>query len=36
MQELAADFRSHTFNKKLLSKRFKDLGYVFEVLKKET
>lgn len=36
MQELAADFRSHTFNKKLLSKRFKDLGFVFEVLKKET
>lgn len=36
MQELAADFRSHTFNKKLLSKRFRDLGFVFEVLKKET
>ncbi len=29
MQELAADFRSHTFKKKLLSKRFKDLGFVF-------
>src|SRR6185312_8207025 len=36
MKELAADFRRHTFNKKLLSKRFKDLGFVFEVLKKET
>ncbi len=36
MQELAADFRSHTFNRKLLSKRFKDLGFVFEVLKRET
>jgi hypothetical protein len=36
MQELAADFRSHTFNKKLLSKRFKDFGFDFEVLKKET
>jgi hypothetical protein len=36
MQELAADFRSHTFNKKLLSKRFRDLGFVFEVLKNET
>ena len=36
MQELAADFRSHTFNKKLLSKRLKDLGFVFEVLRKET
>lgn len=36
MQELAADFRSHTFNKKLLSKRFKDFGFVFEILTKET
>ena len=36
MQELAADFRSHTFNRKLLSMRFRDLGFVFEVLKKET
>lgn len=36
MQELAADFRSHTFNKKLLSQRFKNLGFVFEVLKNET
>jgi len=35
MQELAADFRSHTFNKKLLNKLFKDLGFVFEVLRKE-
>ncbi len=36
MQELAADFRSHTFNKKLLSMKFKELGFVFEVLKNET
>ena len=36
MQELASDFRSHTFNKKLLTARFKDLGFVFEVLKNET
>lgn len=36
MQELASDFRSHTFNRKLLSKRFKELGFVFEVLRKET
>ena len=36
MQELAADFRSHTFNKKLLSKKLKDLGFVFDVLRNET
>ena len=36
MQELAADFRSHTFNRKLLSQRFKDLGFVFETLKSKT
>ena len=35
MRELAADFRSHTFNRKLLSERFKDLGFVFETLKNE-
>ena len=36
IRELASDFRSHTFNKKLLSRRFRDLGLVFEVLKNET
>lgn len=36
MQELAADFRSHTLNRKLLTMRFKDLGFVFEVLKGAT
>ena len=36
MRELAAYFRSHTFNKKLLSKRFRDFGFVFEVLKNAT
>lgn len=36
MRELASDFRSHTFNKKLLSKRFRDFGFVFKVLEKET
>jgi hypothetical protein len=36
MRELAADFRSHTFNKKLLSKHFKDLGFVFKILKNVT
>jgi hypothetical protein len=36
MRELAADFRSHTFNKKLLTKKLKDLGFVFETLRKET
>jgi hypothetical protein len=36
MQELAADFRSHTFNKKLLSNRFREFGYVLYVLNKET
>jgi hypothetical protein len=35
MRELAADFRSHTFNRKLLSERLKDLGFVFETLKNE-
>lgn len=35
IKELAADFRSHTFNKKLLSKRFKEIGFVFETLKNE-
>lgn len=36
MQELAADFRSHTFNRKLLSQRLKNLGFVFETLKNKT
>jgi len=36
IKELTSDFRSHTFNKKMLSKRFKDLGFVFKVLKNET
>jgi hypothetical protein len=36
MRELASDFRSHTFNKKLLTKRLKDLGFVFNILKNET
>jgi hypothetical protein len=36
MRELAADFRSHTFNKKLLSEKFKGLGFVFEILKNKT
>lgn len=36
MREVGSDFRSHTFNKKLLAIRFRDLGFVFEVLKKET
>jgi hypothetical protein len=36
MQELAADFRSHTLNKKLLAKILKDLGFVFKTLSKET
>lgn len=36
MRELAADFRSHTFNRKLLAKRFRDLGIIVEVLKRET
>ncbi|SDH22024.1 hypothetical protein [Chitinophaga filiformis] len=35
IRELAADFRSHTFNKKLLSKRFKELGFVFKTLRNE-
>lgn len=35
MRELAADFRSHTFNRKLLSERFKNFGFVFLTLKNE-
>ncbi|HEY1018667.1 MAG TPA: hypothetical protein VGE25_06710 [Sediminibacterium sp.] len=36
MQELAADFRSHTFNRKLLGERFRELGFVFTVLHNKT
>jgi hypothetical protein len=36
MRELAADFRSHTFNRKLLSIRMKEHGFDFVRIKNET
>lgn len=36
MQELTSDYRSHTFNRKLLTERFKELKLVTQPLKKDS